>query len=57
MTVKRNAALGFIFITILVDVIGIGIIIPVVPKLIEDLLHTTNISKVALFGGLLAFAW
>ena len=26
MTVKRNAALGFIFITILIDVIGFGII-------------------------------
>jgi DHA1 family tetracycline resistance protein-like MFS transporter len=29
----------------------------VVPKLIEDLLHTTNISKVALFGGLLTFSY
>ena len=29
MSVKRNAALGFIFITILIDVIGFGIIIPV----------------------------
>jgi DHA1 family tetracycline resistance protein-like MFS transporter len=28
-----------------------------VPKLIEDLLHTTNISKVALFGGLLTFSY
>jgi DHA1 family tetracycline resistance protein-like MFS transporter len=29
----------------------------VVPKLIEDLLHTSNISKVALFGGLLTFSY
>jgi DHA1 family tetracycline resistance protein-like MFS transporter len=29
----------------------------VVPKLIEDLLHTNNISKVALFGGLLTFSY
>ena len=27
----------FIFITILVDIIGIGIIIPVIPSLIENL--------------------
>jgi DHA1 family tetracycline resistance protein-like MFS transporter len=33
------------------------LIIPVVPKLIEDLLHTTNISKVALIGGLLTFSY
>ena len=37
MPVKRNAALGFIFVTILVDVIGMGVIIPIVPKLIERL--------------------
>jgi DHA1 family tetracycline resistance protein-like MFS transporter len=28
MTDKRPAALGFIFVTILIDVIGLGIIIP-----------------------------
>ena len=37
MKIKRNAALGFIFITVLVDVIGLGIIMPIVPKLIENL--------------------
>jgi DHA1 family tetracycline resistance protein-like MFS transporter len=34
---KRNAAIGFIFVTLLIDVTGFGIIIPVVPKLIMDL--------------------
>lgn len=48
MIKNRKAAIGFIFITLLIDVTGLGLIIPVVPKLIEDLLHTTNISKVAL---------
>jgi DHA1 family tetracycline resistance protein-like MFS transporter len=57
MIKNRKAAIGFIFITLLIDVTGLGIIIPVVPKLIEDLLHTTNISKVALFGGLLTFSY
>jgi MFS transporter, DHA1 family, tetracycline resistance protein len=57
MIPNRKAAIGFIFITLLIDVTGLGLIIPVVPKLIEDLLHTTNISKVALFGGLLTFSY
>ncbi len=56
MTVKRNAALGFIFITILVDVIGIGIIIPVVPKLIAELTGS-GISEASKYGGLLMFAY
>jgi MFS transporter, DHA1 family, tetracycline resistance protein len=34
---KRNPAIGFIFITLLIDVIGFGIIIPVMPGLIIDL--------------------
>ena len=57
MIKNRKAAIGFIFITLLIDVTGLGLIIPVVPKLIEDLLHTSNISKVALFGGLLTFSY
>jgi DHA1 family tetracycline resistance protein-like MFS transporter len=57
MISNRKAAIGFIFVTLLIDVTGLGLIIPVVPKLIEDLLHTTNISKVALFGGLLTFSY
>lgn len=56
MTVKRNAALGFILITILIDVIGIGVIIPVVPKLIEQLTGT-GISTASEYGGYLMFAY
>lgn len=56
MTVKRNAALGFIFITILIDVIGIGIIIPVIPKLIEQLTGS-GLSEASKYGGLLTFAY
>jgi DHA1 family tetracycline resistance protein-like MFS transporter len=56
MTVKRNAALGFIFVTILVDVIGIGVIIPVVPKLIEQLTGA-GLSEAAKYGGFLTFAY
>jgi MFS transporter, DHA1 family, tetracycline resistance protein len=36
MTTKKNASLLFIFFTILLDVIGIGLIIPVLPKLVNS---------------------
>ena len=53
---KRNAALGFIFVTILVDVIGIGIIIPIVPQLIEQLTGL-GINEASKYGGWLIFAF
>ncbi len=51
-----KAALGFIFLTLLIDVTGLGIIIPVLPKLIEELIHG-NISEAAQYGGWLTFAY
>jgi DHA1 family tetracycline resistance protein-like MFS transporter len=33
---KRQASLGFIFVTLFLDVMGIGLIIPVLPKLVES---------------------
>lgn len=56
MTVRRDAALGFIFVTILVDVIGLGIIIPVIPKLIERL-DGGGLSEASKLGGWLMFAY
>jgi DHA1 family tetracycline resistance protein-like MFS transporter len=56
MTVKRNNALLFIFITILVDVIGLGVIIPVVPKLIEKLTGE-GLSEASRYGGWLMFSF
>ena len=56
MASNRNAAIGFIFITLLIDVIGFGIIIPVMPGLIEELAHV-NISEAAKIGGWLLFAF
>ena len=53
---KSNAALGFIFITVLVDVIGLGIIIPIVPKLIENLTGL-GISEASKYGGFLVFSF
>ena len=48
--------LGFIFITILIDIIGLGIIIPVLPKLISQLTGG-GISDAAIIGGWLTFAY
>ncbi len=56
MTAKRKAALGFIFVTLLIDVTGLGIIIPVLPKLIEELIHG-NVSVASRYGGWLTFAY
>ena len=53
---KRNAALGFIFVTILIDVIGIGIIVPVLPALIRQLTGG-DISLAARDGSWLLFAY
>ncbi|ESU24442.1 Major facilitator superfamily (MFS) permease [Flavobacterium enshiense DK69] len=53
---KKSAAVGFIFITMLIDVIGWGIIIPVIPKLIEELIHG-DISVASRYGGWLTFAY
>ena len=53
---KKQAALGFIFITLLIDVTGFGIIIPVLPKLITELIHG-NLSDASRFGGWLLFAY
>ena len=57
MASNRKAAMGFIFITLLIDVTGFGLIIPVMPKLIEQLLHITDISKASQYGGWLTFAY
>lgn len=53
---NKKAALGFIFITLIVDVTGLGIIIPVLPGLIAKLIHG-NLSEAAQYGGWLTFAY
>lgn len=49
--------MGFIFITLLIDVTGFGIIIPVMPKLIEQLLGINDVSLASRYGGWLTFAF
>ncbi|MCB0689485.1 MAG: TCR/Tet family MFS transporter [Saprospiraceae bacterium] len=53
---KESKALVFIFITILLDVIGLGIIVPVLPTLIAHLIDGT-ISEAARYGGWLMFSY
>ena len=50
MKTGRSAALKFIFITILVDVIGWGLIIPVMPNLISELVHIPA-GETSQYGG------
>ena len=49
---KKQAGIGFIFVTLLLDVTGLGIIIPVLPKLIADL-RGIPINEASESGGLL----
>lgn len=53
---NKNAALGFIFVTLLIDVIGFGIIIPVIPNLISEL-ENVSIPEAAAYGGWLIAAF
>ncbi|SFP69572.1 TCR/Tet family MFS transporter [Parafilimonas terrae] len=52
MANDRKAAVGFIFITLLIDTMGWGLIIPVLPELIAELKHIT-INEASAYGGLL----
>ncbi|MFB0907886.1 MAG: TCR/Tet family MFS transporter [Spirosomataceae bacterium] len=56
MKKPRSAALIFIFITVLIDVIGIGIIIPIIPVLIQELTGGT-ISESSSYAALLVLAY
>ena len=56
MLSNKKAAVGFIFVTLLIDVIGFGIIIPVSPKLIMELEHC-DLSTASEYGGYLIFAY
>ena len=56
MKQARKPALGFIFITLLLDVIGFGIIIPVIPKYISHLIGS-DLSNASLYSGWLMFSF
>ncbi len=52
----RTPALSFIFITMLLDVIGFGLIIPVLPGLLEEMTGG-DLSTAARWGGVLMFTY
>ncbi|HEU4717071.1 MAG TPA: TCR/Tet family MFS transporter, partial [Bacteroidia bacterium] len=57
MTEKpNNKALLFIFLTLLIDVIGLGIIIPVMPKLIMTIAHCDD-RMAAIYGAQMTLAF
>lgn len=56
MSQSRTPALVFIFITMLIDVIGFGLIIPVLPRLLEELTGG-GLSTAARWGGILMFTY
>lgn len=56
MSPNKNAAVGFIFITLLIDIIGFGIIIPVMPPLISQL-KGVPVNESATYGSYLIFSF
>jgi DHA1 family tetracycline resistance protein-like MFS transporter len=55
-TVRREAAFVFIFATVLLDMLAVGIIIPVLPKLVFDFLGG-NAAETAKILGIFGTAW
>lgn len=49
-------AVAFVFVTVMLDMIGIGLIFPVLPRLIEDVGHL-DLASASLIGGWLYFAY
>jgi MFS transporter, DHA1 family, tetracycline resistance protein len=56
MFTKRHAALGFIFVTVLLDMLSLGIIVPLLPKLISDFLGG-NTARASEYIGLFTTTW
>jgi DHA1 family tetracycline resistance protein-like MFS transporter len=56
MATPRKAAVGFIFITLLIDVMGWGLIIPVMPKLVSQL-KGIPVNEASSYGAWLLFAY
>ncbi|MEO8202067.1 MAG: TCR/Tet family MFS transporter [Gemmatimonadota bacterium] len=46
----RRAAVAFIFVTVVLDVLALGIIIPVLPQLVKDFLHGDTGRAAEIFG-------
>ena len=53
---SRNRAITFIFMTVVLDITGIGIIFPIMPELLEEL-GLVNVANAAVWGGILATSY
>ncbi|HEV3327142.1 MAG TPA: MFS transporter, partial [Puia sp.] len=56
MHTTRKAAIGFIFVTLLIDVMGFGLIIPVLPNLISSL-KDIPVNQASTYGAYLLTAF
>ncbi|MGB8260014.1 MAG: TCR/Tet family MFS transporter [Terracidiphilus sp.] len=56
MSTNRRAALGFIFVTVLLDMLAFGIIAPVLPRLILEFL-ASNVARTSETMGLFVSTW
>lgn len=54
---RTGAAVTFIFITLTLDVLAMGVIIPVWPKLIEGFMGAANQSEAVRIGSWMGFVW
>jgi MFS transporter, DHA1 family, tetracycline resistance protein len=52
----RGAAVAFIFVTVLLDMLALGVVIPILPKLIESFVENDTASAARIFG-LFGTAW
>ena len=55
-TDRRRAALSFIFVTVVLDMLAFGIIAPVMPRLVSDFLHG-DVARASKYMGLFVTAW
>src|SRR5207302_7785733 len=56
MSVNRSAARGFIFVTVMLDMVGLGIVVPIIPKLISDFLGGDT-ARASEYLGLFTTTW
>ena len=52
----RGGAVAFIFVTILLDMFALGLIMPILPKLVESFVSNDTASAARIFG-LFGTAW
>ncbi|MGH8178943.1 MAG: TCR/Tet family MFS transporter [Steroidobacter sp.] len=56
LAAPRRAAFAFVFVTVLLDMFAIGVIIPVLPKLVEDFMGGDTARAAAIYG-IFGTAW